>query len=186
MDQHSEAYKEIAPRLRGLRDALDLSVSDLAQKVGVDEATLAGYESGTVEIPVSFLFNVAQACGVDLTVLLSGGDAHLTNYSLVKQDEGLAVERRKDYDYKSLAYKFTGRKMEPFRVKVPPKEANETHFAQHPGQEFIYMLTGTMEINLNGNLVVVEPGDSFYFDSQTPHALRALNGQDAIFLDVII
>ncbi|MFK4763843.1 MULTISPECIES: helix-turn-helix domain-containing protein [Desulfobaculum] len=183
---HNEAYKDIAPRLRGLRDALDLSVGELAAKVGVDEATVAGYESGTIEIPVSFLFNVAQVCGVDLTVLLSGGDAHLTNYSLVKKDEGLAVERRKDYDYKSLAYKFTGRKMEPFRVRVPAKDEASMHSAQHPGQEFIYMLSGRLEIRLGENAVVLEPGDSFYFDSQTPHALRGLDGADAEFLDVII
>ncbi|NJB69027.1 quercetin dioxygenase-like cupin family protein/DNA-binding XRE family transcriptional regulator [Desulfobaculum xiamenense] len=186
MQKMEKAYKEIAPRLRGLRDALDMSVADLAAKVGVDEATVAGYESGTIEIPVSFLFNVAQACGVDLTVLLSGGDAHLTSYSLVKAGEGLAVERRKDYDYKSLAYRFTGRKMEPFRVRVPAKEAGETHFATHPGQEFIYMLSGRLEINLDGNTVVLEPGDSLYFGSQTPHSLRGLDGNEAEFLDVII
>ncbi|SKA63083.1 helix-turn-helix domain-containing protein [Desulfobaculum bizertense] len=186
METVTQAYKEIAPRLVGLRDALGMSTRELAERVHVDEATLVGYESGTVEIPVSFLFNVAQACDIDLTALLSGADAHLSTYSHVKSDEGLAVTRRRDYDYRSLAYKFTGRKMEPFKVRVPAREPEELHFATHPGQEFIYLLTGRLEIRLDQNTVTLEPGDSFYFGSETPHALRGLDGQDAEFIDVII
>lgn len=181
-----QAYKEIAPRLAGLRDALGLTVQETADRLGMDQEKVAAYESGNVEIPVSYLFKVAQEFGVDLTVLISGGEAHLTSHSLVRKGEGLSVERRKDYDYKSLAYRFTGRKMEPFLIRVPPKEASEMHTAEHPGQEFIHLLAGRLEITLDGRPVVMEPGDSLYFDSQTPHALRALDGKDAEFLDVII
>lgn len=181
-----QAYKEIAPRLAGLRDAMDLSVEDMAARLGVDAESVAAYESGTMEIPVSYLFTVAQVCGVDLTVLISGSEAHLTSFSLVKDGEGLSVERRKDYDYKSLAYKFTGRKMEPFRIKVPPKGPGETKTVTHSGQEFIYMLEGRLELTLDGNPVVLEPGDSLYFSSHTPHSLRALDDKDAEFIDVII
>lgn len=181
-----QAYKEIAPRLSGLRDALDMSVDDMADRLGVTAETVAAYESGSIEIPVSYLFKVAQECGVDLTVLISGGEAHLKSHSLVKKGGGLAVERRKDYDYKSLAYKFTGRQMEPFYIRVPPREAGEVKPVTHSGQEFIYMIEGRLEVLLDGNPTILEPGDSLYFSSHTPHALRALDGKDAEFLDVII
>lgn len=179
-------YKDIAPRLRGLRDAMDMSVEDLAARVGCEPSEVTAFESGEVEIPVSYLFNVAQACNVDLTVLLSGGEAHLQGHSLVKAGRGLAVERRRDYDYKSLAYRFTGRRMEPFLVRVPPRRAGEGSAASHPGQEFIYMIQGRLEITLDGKAVVLEPGDSLYFDSSTPHSLRGLDNAHAEFLDVII
>ncbi|HCO11694.1 MAG TPA: DNA-binding protein [Desulfonauticus sp.] len=178
-------YVEIAKRLRGLRDALDLSVQDLAAKTGFTVEEIENYERGDREIPVSFLHEVAKACGVDLTVLISGAEAHLQNYSLVKKGKGLSVERRKDYDYKSLAYKFIGRRMEPFLIKVRPKKEEELSFNSHPGQEFIYMLKGKLEISLEDKKIVLEPGDSFYFSSRIPHALRALEGE-AEFLDVII
>lgn len=181
-----QAYKEIAPRLAGLRDALDLSVEEMAARLSVSPETVAAYESGTLEIPVSYLFNVAQECGVDLTVLVSGGEAHLKSHSLVRKGEGLCVERRKDYDYKSLAYKFTGRRMEPFLIRVPPKRVEDLKTVTHPGQEFIHMLEGRLELTLDGSKVVLEPGDSLYFSSHTPHALRALGGGEAVFIDVII
>ncbi len=181
-----QAYKEIAPRLAGLRDAMGMSVQEMADKLGTEAEKVAAYESGNVEIPVSYLFKVAQECGIDLTVLISGGEAHLRQYSLVRQGEGLAVERRKDYDYKSLAYRFTGRRMEPFLIRVPPKDADQVHTASHPGQEFIYMLQGRLEITLDGHAEILAPGDSLYFNSETPHGLRALDGAEAQFIDVIM
>lgn len=181
-----EAYKQIAPRLVGLRDALELSVEQLAARMGVSPDEVRTYESGTVEIPVGYLLKAAQACQVDLTTLISGDEAHLRNYSLVRKGEGLAVERRKDYDYKDLAYKFKGRRMEPFLIRVPAKDEKSLSFNHHTGQEFIHMLEGRLEVRLGKNVLVLAAGDSLYFDSKTPHALRGLDGKDAVFLDVIL
>lgn len=181
-----QAYKDIAPRLRGLRDALDLTVEELAAKTGVDVESIRSYESGTMEIPVGFLMKVAQACHVDLTVLISGIEPHLKGYSLVRQGEGLSVERRKDYDYKSLAYRFSGRKMEPFLITVPPKKPEDMTQVSHSGQEFIHVMEGRLELRLGAEVLELAPGDSLYFDAQTPHALRGLDGKQAVFLDVIL
>lgn len=181
-----QAFKEIAPRIRGLRDALDMSVEDLAAKAGVDPELVRGYETGDVEIPVGFLMKVAHACHVDLTVLISGVEPHLKGYSLVRHGEGLSVERRKDYDYKSLAYRFSGRKMEPFLITVPAKEPSAMTQVSHSGQEFIHVMEGRLELRLGDEALELEPGDSLYFDSQTPHALRGLDGKQAVFLDVIL
>ncbi len=181
-----KAYKDIAPRLRGLREALDMSIEDLAEQAQVSPDLAKSYESGTVEIPVSYLVTVAHICGVDLTEILSGGEARLHSYSLVRKGKGLSVERRKDYDYKSLAYKFVGRRMEPFMVRVPSKDESQLTFNAHPGQEFIYVIEGRLEIRLEKNVEVLEPGDCLYFSSHSPHALRGLDGKDALFLDVIM
>ncbi len=181
-----EAYKEIAPRLIGLRDALNLSVEDLARMVGVEPSEVERYESGSQEIPVGYLMKVAQACDTDLTVLISGAESHLKTYSVVKKGHGLSVERRKDYDYRHLAFKFTGRKMEPFLITVPPKEESQLSFNSHPGQEFIHVLEGRLEIRIGDKIEILTSGDSLYFASRTPHSLRGLDGASAVFLDVII
>ncbi|WP_029896660.1 helix-turn-helix domain-containing protein [Desulfohalovibrio reitneri] len=180
------AYKEIAPRLRALREAVGFTIQEMADKTESGPDEVARYESGEHEIPVSFLFKAAKACGVDTTELISGGEPHLRSYTLVRRDEGLSVDRRVSYDYKSLAYRFAGRKMEPFEVIAPPKEPGEVEPAHHPGQEFIYLLEGRLELTLGEKTVVLEPGDSLYFDSHTPHSLRGLDGKPARFIDVII
>ncbi len=184
-DSSTPAYEDIARRLYGLRDAMDMDQKDLALKTGFTPEQVQLFESGTTEIPVSYLFEVAKVCQVDLTVLMSGKEPHLHNYSLVRSGKGMSVERRKDYDYKSLAYSFANSRMEPFLVQVPPKEEKDLVFNAHPGQEFIYILEGRLEIRLNDQTLVMEPGDSLYFTSRTPHALRGLDNSEARFLDVI-
>ena len=179
-------FQEQAQRLRGLRDALDISREQMAQELGVEAALVSRYESGEYEIPVSFLSDVAHTYKVDLTDLLSGRPSHLHMYAVTRKGSGLSVQRRKDYDYWNLAARFEQRLMEPFLVRVPPKEAKDLSFNQHKGQEFIYMLEGRLEIWLGDKAEILEPGDSIVLDSHIPHALRGLDGKDALFLDVII
>jgi mannose-6-phosphate isomerase-like protein (cupin superfamily) len=182
----SKPHEEIAPRIFGLRDAMGLSVEEVAAKTGYTPEEVKSFESGRAEIPVSFLFEMAKVCGVDTTALISGGEAHLKNYTLVRAGDGLSVDRRKDYAYASLAYRFVGRRMEPFIVTAPPKPAEDLSFSHHPGQEFIYLIEGRLEITLGDKALVLEEGDSLYFDSRTPHGLRGLDEKPAKFLDVII
>jgi quercetin dioxygenase-like cupin family protein len=176
---------EIAPRLRGLREACGFSIEEMAALTHVTPQDVKTYESAEHEIPVSFLKDVAHACKVDLTVLISGSEAHLRGYTVVRKGEGLSVKRRKDYDYWSLASRLIGRTMEPFIVRVPPKEEKELIFTTHQGQEFIYMLEGRLEIWLDQKREILKPGDSLYFNSTIAHALRGLAGTDAVFLDII-
>ena len=178
-------HKEIAARLRGLRDAMDWSEDDLAAKTGITAALVRDYESGGMEIPVSFLTDVAHAAGVSLTELITGADAHLHNYAITPKGQGLSVRRRKDYDYWSLAARMDNRIMEPFLVRVPPKEQKDLTFNSHNGQEFIYMLEGRLELWMGDKAHILEPGDCIIFDSHIPHALRGLDGKDALFLDVL-
>lgn len=185
-EEQMPAQVEIARRLKGLREAMDYSIQEMAERMGMGPDSVELYESGTVEIPVSYLFEAAKICGVDLTVLVSGSEAHLHSHALIRQGKGMSVERRKDYDYKSLAYAFSGRRMEPFMVRVPPKTEQELTFTEHPGQEFIYLLKGKLEVRLGEKVLVLEPGDSLYFTSRTPHALRSLEAEPAEFIDVIV
>lgn len=186
MDQSKSIYKEIAYRLRGLRDALSLSEAQMAAKLDLGVDLVEKYESGQVDIPVSYLFSVAKTFNLDPTVLMSGAESHLHHYSLVKKDKAMTVDRREDYDYHSLAYKFSGRKMEPFSVTVPAKDEDQMTFNEHPGQEFIHLLEGRLEVVLGADKIIMEPGDNLYFSSHIPHAMRGLDGKSAKFLDVLV
>lgn len=181
-----EQYKEIAARLIGVREGVGWTATEMADLLNVKEEKVTSYESGKIEIPVGYLLDVSRLCRIDLTTLISGREPHLKSYSLVRKDEGFEVDRRKDYDYKALGYKFAGREMEPFLITVPAKSGDEMVETSHRGQEFIYVLEGRLEVRLNGEPLIVEAGDSLYFNSETPHALRGLDGQEVKFLDVIL
>jgi quercetin dioxygenase-like cupin family protein len=181
-----EQIRQIAERLRGLRDVLEISVEDVANTCGIGVEKYLEYESGKVDIPVSVLHNISQKYKVELTVLLTGEDPHMRHYSLTRKNMGVSVERTKAYKYQSLAQSFINRKAEPFLVTVEPKgERSEISLNTHTGQEFNYILKGRLKFNLGGKEMILEEGDSIYFDSGLPHGMLALDGKDCQFLALI-
>jgi quercetin dioxygenase-like cupin family protein len=98
----------------------------------------------------------------------------------------VSVERRKEYKYQNLAYNFVHKKAEPFLVTVEPDSDNSPiHFNSHPGQEFNYVLEGTLKIVINGHELILNEGDSLFFDSGANHGMKALNEKPAKFLAII-
>ena len=149
----SEEIRQIAERLVGLRDALDLRPEDIASTCNINLETYLGYESGEKDIPVSFLHQIAKHYGV-------------------------AVERTKAYKYQSLAAGFANRKADPFMVTVEPS-APEAPFTlnTHPGQEFNLVLEGSMHLRIGEKELVLNEGDSIIFDSTRPHGMKAIDRQ---------
>ena len=175
----------IAERLRGLREALDLSTEEFAAKIGVDKADYEQHESGNFDIPMSLLFRVAQTFGIDTTELLSGDTARASAFYVTRKGTGISVERRRAYKYQALGAGFVGNKSEIFEVTVEPNDEIIT-LNSHTGQEFNYLLQGTMQLHIAGNNLVLTEGDSIYFDATKPHGMKALNGEKVIFLAVIL
>ena len=186
MSPNSVIEQDIAQRIKGLREALGLTTKQVADMTGVTRESVDEYESGSHEVPVSFLYKMAKATGVDLTALITGTEAKLHQYSLVRKGEGLSVERRKAYQYRAMAYRFNRPSMEPFLVTIPPTPEGQAEFNQHLGEEFLFMLKGRLEATLDEDVVILEPEDTLYFSSKIPHALRAMDGQEAVILAVII
>ncbi|MGE5308771.1 MAG: helix-turn-helix domain-containing protein [Deltaproteobacteria bacterium] len=183
----SEKLKQIGQRMRDLREIAGLSIEAMGQQFKVPPALYAKYEAGETDIPVSFLVEVAQHFNVELTALLTGGDPHLHSYCLVRKDKGLTTKRRKEYKYQDLAFNFVHKKAEAFLVSVDPKPARTAvHYYAHPGQEFNYVIKGTLKILLDGHEVMLSEGDSLYFDAGIKHAMRAVGQKPAKFLAVIL
>ena len=85
-----------------------------------------------------------------------------------------------------MATGFQNRKADPFIVSITPEETKEIHFNSHPGHEFEYMIEGSMKVVVDGKELVLEEGDSLYFDATKLHGMQALNGKNAKFLAIII
>ena len=178
---------QLAQRLKGLRDSLDLSVEEMAADCGVTPDTLRKYESGSHDIPVSFLQRLASRNGVELAALLFGEEPKMTTYYVNRKGRGVKVERRAAYSYEDLASGFRQRNMIPFLVTISPDHTAGTIHApnSHEGQEFNYVLEGEVEITVGKKTTVLRPGDSVMFDSTMPHALRAIGDKDAKIIAII-
>ncbi len=177
--------KMIAERLKGLREIMDVSLEEAAATCGITVESYSEYEKGEKDIPVSILHSMARRYNFELTALLSGEEPLMHSYSLTRKGRGISVERRKDYRYRSLAHSFRGRIAEPFLVTVDPDAKGEVSFNSHHGQEFNYVLEGRLMIVIDRKELVLEEGDSVYFDSTLPHGMKALDGKTARFLAVI-
>lgn len=183
----SDQIKQIAIRIKELREISGISLETLSKEFDVSVETYKDYESGNVDIPVSFLYEVANKFNVELTAILTGNNPKLHTYCLVRSSKGVSVERRKEYKYQNLAYNFSHKKAEPFLVTVEPDSDNSpVHFNSHPGQEFNYVLEGTIKIVINGHELILNEGDSLFFDSGANHGMKALNGKPARFLAIIL
>jgi quercetin dioxygenase-like cupin family protein len=116
---------------------------------------------------------------------MSGDSPHLSDWCLVRKGEGYAIDRRAAYKYNHLAFTFRNKKAEPFMVTVEPKTETPTPHS-HEGQEFNYMVSGSMEFHLDNKVYELKTGDSVYFDSGIPHAMKAVGEQAAKFIAVVI
>ncbi len=182
-----EQLKLIAERVKGLRDIFGLSATDLAKELNLPLDVYQNYESGAADIPVGVLYRMAQRFNMELSSLLTGEEPRLHTYSLTRSGRGVSIERRKEYKYQNLAYNFVHKKAEPFLVTVDPKPAGaQVHLNNHPGQEFDYLLEGTLKIVLGDKEIILNEGDSLYYDSNINHGMQALNGKPAKFLAIIL
>lgn len=177
--------KQIAERLRGLREALDISVEEMASAAMVSKDEYALFESGEKDIPVSFLHNVSSHFNIEMTALLFGEEPRMRTYYLTRKGKGVAIERTKAYKYQSLAAGFAGRDADPFIVTVEPSDS-PICLNTHAGQEFNYVLEGKMLLEINGKELILEEGDSLYFNAELKHGMKALDHQTVRFLAVIL
>ncbi len=181
-----EKIRNIASRVRELREIAGISSETLAHEFNITRETYLEYESGNSDIPVSFLYRVAHKFNVDLTDLLTGESPKLHLYALVRKGNGIGVERRKHYMYQSLAHNFIHKKAEPFLVTVEPDAAITSDFNTHPGQEFNYVLEGTLKVTINDHELILNEGDSLFFDASYDHGMQAMNNKPARFLAIIL
>ncbi len=180
----NEQIREIAQRLVGLRDLLAIKPAEVAAVCNIPVEEYLDYESGEKDIPVSILQNISKKYNVELTALLFGEEPKMKTFFLTRAGQGTAMERTRAYKYQALAAGFAGRKADPFVVTVEPSE-NNIHLNSHNGQEFNFVIEGSMLLSVGGHELTLNEGDSLYFDATQPHGMKALDGKPVKFLAII-
>jgi transcriptional regulator with XRE-family HTH domain len=181
-----DSRKELASRIKELRESADATVEDAATRLGLGLSEYMNYEAGTMDVPISVLYGIAGAFGVDMTDLMTGKSPNLQRYSVVRAGEGPEIERFPGYRFQSLAFDFQNRLFEPLLVTLDPAKNQSIGLVRHGGQEFNLILSGRVRVVLGGNSVDLGEGDSVFFDPSIPHGQLALDEAPASFLTVIM
>lgn len=181
----NEQIKDIGMRLASLREDMDFTAEEMAEKLNVDIETYKAYENGDMDFSFSVIYNAAEILGVDVLDLISGDAPTISMCCMVKKGKGYSVKRAHEYDYKHLAYTFRNKKGEPFLVTITPDDKPPVMHG-HEGQEFNYVISGKMMLYIGDISYELSQGDSVYFDSSIPHAEVALGDKEAQFIAVVI
>ena len=183
----NEELIQIGLRLKGLRDALEMSKEEFAKSCNIPVKEYTEYEVGKKDFSISLLKRIASKYNIDLNTLIFDEESRMSSYALTRREKGLEIKRVEDYKYQALASGFTNRKADIFYVTVEPKDDNvPLHLSSHSGQEFSLVIKGRLLIQINGKDLILERGDSLYFDPNLPHGMKALDGKPAKFLTVIV
>ena len=178
--------EEIAQRIAGARDAADMSPEEVASRLGIDVETYRAYEAGTVDVPLGDIPQLAAMFDADPFAIFTGINSHTRLFAVTRKGKGPVVERNAAYHYESLNAAFAGAKIMPYIVTVlPGSDERGLHVNSHPGEEFDRVIEGTIEMVIDGHSIVLDEGDSIYFDATKRHGIRALGGRPAKFLAVI-
>ena len=181
-----QKIREVACRIQELRELCGIGVAQMAAALQLPVESYERIESGAEDMSVGMLHQIAGELKVDLSLLLSGEAPRLKIFTVTRRGKGVSVERRSQYGYQSLAANFIDKKIEPFLVTAEPgAESDSLQLHSHPGQEFNYVLEGRLRIVIYGHDIVLEEGDSIFFDASHGHAMQALDGRPAHFLAVV-
>lgn len=186
MDENTSTRHEIAGRIVELRDAVGMTVEEVAGRMDISPEKYIEYENGAVDVPISALYEISGLFRVDMTDLMTGKSPNLQQYCVVRDGRGPQIERYPGYRFQSLAYDFQNRMFEPLLVTIDPEKNNSIGLVSHGGQEFNIVLSGAVRVIHGGHTIDLNAGDSIFFDPTVPHAQQALNDTSATFLTVIM
>jgi len=171
----------VGERVKRAREKRGLSLLDISRRTGIEVSFLSEIEEGQGAPPLGTIIKLAKALEMKMGYFISGDE--LRPFTIVRRGDRKMVSRydsKRDkhygYGYESLAPNKKDRHMEPFLVTLQPATTEEERSA-HDGQEFIFVLTGSMEVRLGEEIHVLEPADAIYYDSTVPHLVKC-HGQE--------
>ena len=180
---------DIAARIRDMRDILGYSTQKMAELTEISEKDYRTYETGTVDLPFTFLHKCAAAFGVEITVLLEGQSAKLSGYTVTRKGKGLVTASEDGITIQDMAPMFRKKLATPYWVTYQYSDELQDkpiHTVTHAGQEFDMVIKGTMRIRVGDHEEILHEGDSIFYKSSTPHGMIAVDGKDCVFLAVIM
>ncbi len=180
------AETKVGKRIKTFRENLNMSVSDLAAKSGVEETVVAAIEAGDVLPALGVLTKLSRALGQRLGTFMDDQftpDPIVTRaVDLASGPDGRTVAGR-DYLYRSLAVGKPDRHMDPFYIELPAD--GDDKVSSHEGEELIICVSGEVELVYGDSRTTLCVGDTAYYNSVVRHSVRAAGGRPATIYGVV-
>lgn len=160
-------------RIKKLREDQKLSAADLAEKTGQSPEFIEQVESDLLTPPVSFLLQLSNALKIDPSSFLTDQEKVQIEE---KRQEGF-IKRTQNYSYRTLTPGAADKHLRAFMVTIEPRETHKMIEYKHPGEEFIFVYRGELELTLGGKALNLKQGETIHFDSETKHKLRNLSDE---------
>ena len=180
---------EMAFRIREMRGICGFSEAEMARKTDTTPEEYRIYESGTVDLPFTFIHKCSLAFGIGITDLLEGHSANLSSYTVTRKGEGQQTAKEPGIEISNLAPFFRNKLAEPYYVTYDYDEAQQhmpIHMTTHAGQEFDIILSGQLKVQVGEHTEILGEGDSILYNSSTPHGMIAVGGRPCVFCAVVI
>ena len=181
--------KEMAARIRELREIEGLTPAEMAEKTAVSIEEYKECEAGNSDLNFAFIYRCAMALNVNVTDIIEGYSPTLKSYTVTRSGAGQKIAQAHGMTYYNLAYAFQNRIAEPLYVRCPydaQAEQRDIELTTHAGQECDLVIEGHLMVQVGEHKEVLGPGDSIYYDSDKPHGMIAVNGEDCVFYAIVL
>ena len=181
--------KEMASRIKELREIVGLTSAEMAAKTGVSQEEYLLCEKGDKDLNFAFIYRCALALNVNVTDIIEGYSPKLKSYTVTKAGSGQKIAQAHGMTYYNLAYSFQNRIAEPLFVRsIYDEQAQDKdiELTTHKGQECDLVIEGNLMVQIGEHREILGPGDSIYYDSDTPHGMIAVGGKDCLFYAIVL
>jgi transcriptional regulator with XRE-family HTH domain len=181
---------KIGKQTKTIRESRGVTIADLGQRCGCSVELIEAIESGRTAPSIAPLARIARALGVRLGTLVEG--AEHSGPAVDRATERQVVARFADHEhatqdacieYCGLAMAKSDRQVDPFLVTLRP--GGSRALSSHEGEEFLFVLSGEIEVTYGKERHVLGAFESIYFDSVVPHAVKAMGSVSAQVLTVV-
>lgn len=169
----------IGKKIKKIRLEKKLSYDQLANDTGFAVAYLKEIEAGKATPPVGALLQIARALKIDSGLLLRAEESKL------KRRIKAYTKRTDNYAYATLTPGAENKHLKAFRVTVPALQEHKGVGYQHEGEEFVYVISGKVEVMVGEHANKLAANDSLHFNSGIRHNLKNIGQEDAELLVVI-
>jgi transcriptional regulator with XRE-family HTH domain len=169
---------EVGKRIRYLRRFQGLTSDELAKKASVSQSMISQIERGQVSPSLETLWKLSHSLKVPVFSFFEAEENNAV--TLTRKGEGHFIKRvRPNVGYELLSPS-SGKQMSFFKMTVSPGEGTDDPLMFHGGEECGLMLVGSLRIEIEGEVYLIDEGDSIYFDSSLPHRFMNDGDTDAI------
>ncbi|MGD9158864.1 MAG: FAD-binding protein [Desulfobacteraceae bacterium] len=168
VSEGGEAGTGLGEKVKKIRESHDWTIEALAQQTDQTPEFIQKVEENEVVPSVSFLLKLSRALGVDPGTFLSDEEkAHIQD----KRAQAFTT-RTKNYAYQTLTPGAENQHLRGFMITIEAKQAHKPVAYKHEGEEFIYVMEGTLELTLDNKVNNLKAGESMHYNSEIPHKLK--------------